>query len=164
MAEPRAAKDVRDKDIDSLLAAWRLLQSVRSVTLTVRDGGEGAYQAQGTGSVAIEMVGASKMVVRERGRWTDPRGAGTHYTDTLRWTLDHEAGMLRLEHLRRGPEAPVTVLELVADGVGGLIPLGPHLCGQDRYEGSLRLLDGEAEISWRVTGPSKNLEIRRRYH
>jgi hypothetical protein len=158
LAEPHAAKDT-----EALLAAWRLLQSVRSVTLTVWDGAADAFQAQGTGSVAIEVVGASQMVMRERGRWTDPRGSGTHYTDALRWTLDHDAGMLRLQHLRRGTEAPVTVLELIADGVGGLIPLGPHLCGKDRYEGSLRLLDGEAEVSWRVAGPGKNLEIRRRY-
>jgi hypothetical protein len=158
LSGPHAAQN-----IEPLLTAWRLLQSVRSVTLTVWDGAAGAIQAQGTGSVTIEVVGASQMVVRERGRWTGPRGAGAHYADALRWTLDHDAGMLRLQHLRRGPEVPVTILELVADGVGGLIPLGPHLCGQDRYEGSLRLLDAETEVSWRVTGPKKNLEIRRRY-
>lgn len=147
----------------SLLAVWNLLQSARSVTLSVWDVTTGTFQAQGTGSVAVETVGGSGLLVRERGRWTDPRGAGAHFTDALRWTLDTDGGVLRLEHMRHGPEKAVPLLELVADGDGLLTPLAPHLCGEDRYDGSVRTVAGVVEVTWKVTGPKKSVEIVRRY-
>ena len=150
-------------EIESLLSVWRLLQSVHSVDLSISDSDAGPAQIQGTGEVATEAVGGSELVIRERGRWSGPKGDGSHFTDSLRWTLDTEAGLLRLEHLRRGPDEPVMLMELVPDGRGLLTPLGPHLCGEDRYDGAMRVLDDGVEVSWKVTGPKKNMEIRRRY-
>jgi hypothetical protein len=149
--------------IDFLLAVWRRLQSARTVALLVRDADTGAPQAQGTGSVAVETAGGSQMVMRERGRWAAPRGAGAHFTDALRWTLDTDIFALRLEHVRRGLDQPVPLVELVDDGRGFLTPLAPYLCGEDRYDASVRVVDGVVEVAWRVTGPRKKQEILRRY-
>lgn len=149
--------------VEFLLAVWKRLAAARSVTLSVRDGATGVVQARGAGSVDVETVGGTEMVIRERGRWSAPRGPGAHFTDALRWTLDTDMAVLRLEHLRRGPDEPVPLVELVDDGEGGLEPLAPHLCGDDRYEGSLRMVDGVVEVAWRVTGPKKDQEIIRRY-
>ena len=149
--------------IDFLLAVWRRLQSARTVALLVRDADTGAPQAQGSGSVAVETTGGSEMVVRERGRWTTPRGAGAHFADALRWTLDTDIVALRLEHVRHGLDEPVPLVELVDDGRGLLTPLAPYLCGEDRYEASVNVVDGVVEVAWRVTGPRKNQEILRRY-
>jgi Family of unknown function (DUF6314) len=150
-------------EIEPLLAVWRRLQSARVVNLSVHDADTGAVQAQGTGSVTIDTTGGDGLVIRERGRWTGPHGVGAHFTDALRWTLDTEMAALRLEHVRHGPDEPVPLVELVADHEGGLTPLGPHLCGEDRYEGSVRLVEDAVLVTWRVTGPQKNQEIVRRY-
>lgn len=149
--------------IDSLLAVWGRLQAVRTVTLLVREADTGVARAQGTGSVVCQTTGGSELVIRERGRWAGPRGSGAHFTDALRWTLDTDMMMLRLEHVRRGPDEPVALLELVQDGYGHLTAVAPYLCGEDRYEGSVRVAEDVVEVTWKVTGPRKNQEILRRY-
>lgn len=148
---------------DSLLVAWKLLCDAQSVSVSVHDAGDGAVQARGSGSVSVEANGGAEVVIRERGRWAEPHGGGAHFTDALRWTLDTDMALLRLEHIRRGPEEPVVLVELADDGNGGLTPLSPFLCGDDRYEASIRIMDDVVEVAWRVTGPKKSHEIIRRY-
>ncbi len=148
---------------DAVHRAWLLLERSRSVTLFVRNGATGAVQAHGSGTVSVEPFGGSGMVMRERGRWSGPRGSGAHFADALRWTLDTDIGALRLEQIRRGPDEAAPLVEFVDDGSGSLTPLAPHLCGDDRYEGAVRFVDGVVEVAWRVVGPKKDQEIVRRY-
>lgn len=149
--------------MDPLLAAWRHLESARTVSLLVRDPETGAVQAQGTAEVTVEITGGWEMVLRERGRWTGPRGAGAHFTDALRWTLDTDMAVLRLEHVRHGVDEPVPLLELVHDGAASLTPVAPYQCAEDRYEGAVQVVAGGVEVAWKVTGPRKRQEILRHY-
>jgi uncharacterized protein DUF6314 len=92
--------------------------------------------------------------------------------DGLRWT---EEGRLRFG----GHDGPAgRRLAVVPAGGGWLVkfadgrPFHPlvldepvrHACGEDRYDGRYRLRDPDTlEVRWRVTGPSKDLEIETTY-
>ncbi len=81
------------------------------------------------------------------------------FSNTLRWILDRESGVISLEHLRLGPNAPVFLVRLVPKRNHFLISGESHLCGNDTYSAQVMWHQCSIRLSWRVIGPKKNEEI-----
>lgn len=90
---------------------------------------------------------------KERGK------ESTGFSNVFRWTLDRKAGVISLEHLRRGLDRPVFLFHLAPSGIQSLSSVDSHLCGDDTYFGQIHFDLYAFRLNWRVIGPKKNEEI-----
>lgn len=74
----------------------------------------------------------------------------------FRWTLDLNASLITLEHLRYGATRPVLLLNLTPTGVSTLESVDAHFCASDTYLGNISWNSDEIRLHWRVIGTSKN--------
>ena len=141
---------------------WARLGRVRRVRLTVElPGTNGAGGGLAAGSVESE-IREKHIVWRERGTWETGDLAGSRFFSALRWELVSPE-LIRLEHLRRGVDAPVALVSLSPDGANHWRETAPHLCGADRYHADLALTPDALHLVWRVTGPAKTYLLRTEY-
>jgi len=68
--------------------------------------------------------------------------------------------LVRLEHLRFGPSAPVLLFDMASGADGLWREVSPHQCSEDCYTASLRQEDGRLLLAWQVNGPQKKESIR----
>jgi hypothetical protein len=80
-----------------------------------------------------------------------------------RWTLI-EPELIRLEHLRFGPDRPVLLFDLAPDSDEVWISVTPHVCDQDCYTAKLRLDKDTIFLEWTVSGSTKQETIRYEYN
>ena len=91
-----------------LAEAWALLRSVRSVSFVARS--ETGTGWAGAGVIAVSEPRAGIVVFRESG-YVRPYGHGAiRFTNVFRWS--RLGDLLRLEHLRFGPDHPVVLFDL----------------------------------------------------
>ena len=141
---------------------WARLARVRTLQLTVElPSANGAGGGRAAGSVESEIVG-NRIVWRERGVWETGDLAGSRFFSALRWELVTPE-LIRLEHLRRGVDAPVALVSLSPEGADHWRETAPHLCGADSYHADLALTPDALHLVWRVTGPAKTYLLRTEY-
>lgn len=158
----RQPQKISKKEARALLhMAWQQLQRVRRVTFRAvsRASVELGWNGRGTGKVVAELQGEKRLLFKEQGHWDGKTGQEMNFSNVFRWTLDEEKGVIRLEHLRRGWNAPVFLFDLVPCGKGLLASLGAHQCASDSYFGEIELGDYNLQFSWRIIGTKKNEEI-----
>lgn len=144
-----------------LLALWQQLQDVTTLTSYVKTGfkQDGERMYIGRAQVVIDKTCANTLIFNETGFWEDEHGAHVYFSNVLRWTLDVQALVISLEHLRRGPKAPVFLFYLTPSTKHSLVSVNPYLCGEDTYCGQLHFDHQGLRLNWRVIGPKKNDEI-----
>lgn len=111
----------------------------------------------------MRVDGPSLLEWEEAGSWQESDERPTSFRNRLRWRWDVPHDTIRLHHLRLGPDRPVHLVDLVADGPDRLISAAPHLCAADRYLAELILGEGTFELRWQVNGPAKQYSLSTHY-
>jgi hypothetical protein len=144
-----------------LLSFWERLKIVKEVALDARtrskDGS--GWNGSGKGNVLVAQDSAAILTLHERGSWQVQQTQNMTFSNTFRWTLDLSAGMISLEHLRKGPNYPVFLFHLAPTGNQHLASVESHLCEEDVYMAQVAWDRHHIRLSWRVIGPKKNEEM-----
>lgn len=140
---------------------WERLIEVKEITFyaTTKSKEEGGWNGKGKGEVIIAKESDTTVIFNEKGSWKGENNREVDFTNIFRWTIDHQAGMISLEHLRRGVNHPVFLFYLVPTGSHTLASIDSHLCGGDAYFGQIFCDHHGVRLNWRVIGPKKNEEL-----
>lgn len=144
-----------------LFACWERLAKVNQLTFHSKSKAqeESGWQGKGRGEVVVIKENDNAILFNEKGNWqgkdTDPMG----FSNVFRWSLDSHAGIISLEHLRRGLNSPVFLFHLAPACSHSLASVDSHFCEGDVYFGQLQLDRNGLRLNWRVIGPKKNEEI-----
>lgn len=146
---------------DILLDFWERLLGVKELMFkaTTKSKEQKKENRQGNGIVVAEKRGDKELIFHEKGSWKGGHQEEVSFTNIFRWTLDLDAGVISLEHLRRGPEHPVFLFHLAPSGKYSLLSVDSHLCLGDTYFAQIRFPSLGFQLHWRVIGPKKNEEI-----
>jgi hypothetical protein len=142
---------------------WSLLKRVRSLRFDARTEAATGWEGVGTGTVVVSEPEAKIVVFEEAGTWQPsiPGRPTIGFSNIFRWTLVGD--VIRLEHLRFGPDVPVLLFD-VAEGEGGMWrEVSPHQCREDCYTAFLTVEGGQLAVAWSIVGPRKKESIRYRY-
>lgn len=139
-----------------LQAFWEKLMNVTQLTFHAKSKSkeEKGWNGKGEGEVVVTKEG-NTLIFNEKGIWHEEMD----FSNIFRWTLDRDAGVISLEHLRRGKDRPVFLFHLAPNGKQSLSSVDSHLCGGDAYFGQIRFDSHTMRLNWRVIGPKKNEEI-----
>jgi hypothetical protein len=151
---------------DPLLTSfWERLKIVKELALhaKTRSKDELGWNGSGKGNVLVALDSDGVMTFHERGSWQVQQSQNMTFSNTFRWTLDRDAGMISLEHLRLGPGNPVFLFHLVPTGNHLLASVDSHLCEEDVYLAQVSWDRQHIRLSWRVIGPKKNEEMEYHY-
>lgn len=147
--------------IQVLLAFWERLKGVSQLTFNAKTKSkeEAGWNGKGKGEVIIAREGNNVLVFNEKGTWQNKEGEEFGFSNVFRWTLDRQAGVISLEHLRRGPDYPIFLFYLAPSGKNSLASVDSHLCEGDTYFGQIHFDRHHLRLNWRVIGPKKNEEL-----
>jgi DNA-binding transcriptional ArsR family regulator len=150
-----------ENKLQVLLEFWDRLQTVKELTFHARSksGEENGWNGKGLGEVSKSKEGIHVLLFNEKGTWQSKKGNELSFSNVFRWTLDRRAGVISLEHLRRGPDHPVFLFHLAPSGKNSLTSVDSHLCDGDTYFGQIHFDRYSLRLNWRVIGPKKNEEI-----
>jgi hypothetical protein len=144
----------------TLKDAWDYLCAVRVLQLSARSNGPtSGWSGNGTGTVTVTITDTSTITFTERGSWIGDCGKQLDFNNCYRWMLVEDAGIIRLEHLRHGPDLPVLLLDLAPTDDAAFESVSSHRCGADSYSASMKLGNDVVYLRWRVKGPKKIAEI-----
>jgi hypothetical protein len=140
---------------------WEKLQTIKQFTRFAqsRSREENGWNGRGKGEVLISKQSETILVFHERGAWQTKQGQEIHFSNTFRWTLDRNVGMISLEHLRLGPDQPVFLFHLTPTSNHFLASVDSHLCEEDVYLATVPWDRHSIRLNWRVIGPKKNEEM-----
>lgn len=145
----------------SLLSFWDKLKTIRHFTRLAqsRSKEEKGWNGKGKGEVLVSQSTDTVLIFYERGSWQVKEGPDISFSNTFRWTLDREAGVISLEHLRLGPDHPVFLFHLTPTSSHLLASVDSHLCEEDVYLATVPWDRDAIRLNWRVIGPKKNEEM-----
>lgn len=145
----------------TLLAFWGKLQHIKQLSFNAlsKSKEELGWTGKGKGEVMISKEGHHVLVYTEKGSWLNKQGEQFSFSNVFRWTLDRHAGVISLEHLRRGVDHPVFLFHLAPSNAHSLSSVDSHLCKDDTYFGHMHFDAHGLCLNWRVIGPKKNEEI-----
>ena len=156
-------KSTEEKEQRSLIdEVWKKLGQVQTITFhaktKTKEANNNGMFGKGKGDVVIAGENNS-LTFTEKGSWKTDGGKEISFSNVFRWTLDRDASMISLEHLRRGKEHPVFLFHLVPTSTHALTSLDAHLCKGDSYFGELAMNEKHLQLHVRVIGPKKNEEM-----
>lgn len=156
----RTLNHKKEDTLHLLLSFWDKLAGVKQLTFNAKTKSkkESGWNGKGRGEVIVTKEGNS-MIFHEKGTWKDDGEKEIGFSNTFRWSLDLQAGMISLEHLRRGLGNPVFLFHLAPTGNNTLTSIDSHLCDGDMYFGQIFCDQYGLKLNWRVIGPKKNEEI-----
>ncbi|HEY2811697.1 MAG TPA: DUF6314 family protein [Rhabdochlamydiaceae bacterium] len=159
--DPRTSEPTPINKMRLLLTFWEKLIEVRQLTFHAKSLSkeERGSNGRGQGEVIIEKQSANTLIFQEKGVYQGKQGLEVSFSNVFRWTLDRSAGVISLEHLRRGPDHPVFLFHLAPSGKSSLSSIDSHLCEGDTYFGQIHFDNHGLRLSWRVIGPKKNETI-----
>lgn len=143
-----------------LKAAWNSLRAVRTLQFSAKFSSQtSGWNVTGNGKVIVGMVDNSTITFTESGKWRSDSGKEFDFNNVYRWTLDEDAGVIRLEHLRFGPNQPVYLFDLAPTDNITFQSVSPHCCGADLYTAIMEFKDEAIYLRWNVKGPKKDEQI-----
>lgn len=145
----------------ALFTCWERLSKVHLLTFNAKTNSkdDSGWNGKGKGEVSITREGDSVIVFSEKGTWQSKDSRQIDFSNVFRWSIDRHAGIISLEHLRRGPNNPVFLFHLVPSTMNSLTSADSHFCEGDVYFGKLFIDTHSLRLNWRVIGPKKNEEI-----
>lgn len=144
----------------SLSELWDTLARVRTVRFDAR-GDTPGWNGAGVGIVSVESA-ATVLVFSESGDWQPIIGRATRFSNVFRWTAT-SSEVIRLEHLRFGPDRPVLLFDIAPGPDGEWSSVKPHQCDRDCYAADLKVNDTGLMVRWVVSGPTKRDEMEYAY-
>jgi hypothetical protein len=146
---------------EGLLDFWGRLNKVEHLSFSAksRQNNERDFK-RGKADVQTSLSGPSGLIFNERGHWIQDQAA---FSNSFRWTLDLNASLITLEHLRYGLEHPVFLFHLTHTQPYILESVDAHLCGEDTYLGNIIWDHAKIEFHWRIIGTYKNDHLIYRY-
>ncbi len=137
---------------------WERLAAVKEISFKAKTKSteEGGWKGAGKGEVIVTREGDSVLIFNEKGSWKGESGQEISFSNIFRWTLDRAAGMISLEHLRRGWNHPVFLVNLAPSDNCILTSVDSHLCEGDLYFGQISYDQYGLQLNWRIIGPKKN--------
>jgi hypothetical protein len=144
-----------------ILSCFERLSLIKHLTFHARSKSkqEGSWNGHGNGEVSVTPEGRDILLFHEKGSWVTDSGKEIDFSNIFRWTLDRGAGLLSLEHLRRGINHPVFLFHLTPIAERSLRSVDSHLCEADAYFGQICYDPHSLRLHWRVIGPKKDEEI-----
>lgn len=144
-----------------LFTFWEKLKKVTLLTFNARTKSkeEWGWNGKGRGEVDVTREGDNTLIFNEKGTWQNKQAVEVNFSNVFRWTLDRFAGVISLEHLRRGPENPVFLFHLAPTSKHSLSSVDSHLCEGDTYFGQIHFDRYSLSLNWRVIGTKKNEEL-----
>lgn len=143
-----------------LLAFWDQLKLVKKLHFVAKSRQTfNTVHKTGKGEVSITSENSTTLLLQEKGLWQDE----TAFSNILRWTLDLDAKLISLEHLRYGPSNPVLLFHLTPTKPNLLESVDAHLCGNDTYLGSIQWDRKAIHFRWKILGPKKTEDLTYRY-
>lgn len=135
--------------------AWSLLRRVQRLRFEAHSESGTGWDGTGKGSVSLSEPAQGVVVFKESGSWQPSASdlPAIRFNNIFRWSSIGE--VLRLEHLRLGPDNPVLLFDLAPEKSGVWQAISPHQCREDSYTASLRVIEGQLLVAWYVVGPTK---------
>jgi hypothetical protein len=149
----------RSENDQILFVIWERLCTIKQLLFNAKTKSKEGWNGKGKGEVIVTPEGDSVLIFSEKGSWSGKQEKEIDFTNTFRWTLDRSAGMISLEHLRRGLNHPVFLFHMAPNGDHSLSSIDSHLCDGDAYFGQIFCDHRSLRLNWRVIGPKKNEEI-----
>ena len=135
---------------------WKQFRAVSILQFKSQSRSASGWTGQGIGIVKVREPSPDILLFEEVGSWR-LNEQELRFTNVFRWT--REENLLRLEHLRFGPEKPVFLFEMQCDTDEIWRSIAPHLCREDHYNASLHFADGRLFLNWTVRGPRHDDDI-----
>ncbi len=143
--------------LEVLLAFWEKLANVKQLNFNANSNANSEWN--GKGEVISTSSSRDVLIFNEKGTWACKPGVDVEFSNVFRWTLDRDAQMISLEHLRYGSLNPVFLFHLTPSGNHSLSSVDPHLCCKDSYFGQIHFNSHTIQFNWKVIGPRKNEEL-----
>lgn len=134
----------------ALHSFWERILQVRQMTIRTQTGEEAV------GEVKVKEEKPGVLIFTERGKWVKGVEQNMDFHNSLRWTFVFEDGLVRLEHLRHGPNHPIFLSHLTPISSRHLQSIDPHLCLGDCYFGRIEFQRQGIYLTWRVLSNLKN--------
>ena len=151
-------------DDQSLAALWSLLRSRTRVEITARSLADNfRWTGLGTGIVDVTEEGTHTLLFNERGRWNNPSHGNPAFSNIYRWKIAQSGQSIRLEHLRYGESNPVSLVDIIGDGIGSWSSQAPHRCNEDSCGIQIKQCGDTLHMKWTVRGPQKQQLIHINY-
>ena len=141
---------------------WFFLSRVQNLRFLARSELPTGWNGHGSGTVVVEQPTDDILIFWESGVWQPQGGGEVDFSNIFRWSR-LEAAVIRLEHLRYGPEQPVYLFDLTAQSDGEWKSVEPHLCREDVYAARLRYDEPSILMTWTITGPKKQERLEYSY-
>lgn len=138
--------------IQVLLSAWNQLAKIQQLVCHAKST---ELNRSGKAKVSVTNEESNVFVFHEKGSWSGKQEM--NFSNKFRWTLDLNAGVISLEHLRYA--SPVFLVNLVPFNDHLLTSLHSHVCKNDIYTGKMHLNKDHIHLHWQVMGPKKNEEL-----
>ena len=150
-----------EKNEQVVLKFWRKLSRVKQLSFhaKTKSRDDGGWNGRGKGDVVISKESDHILIFHEKGSWLNQDNQPIGFSNVFRWTLDRQAGLISLEHLRQGINNPVFLFHLLPSGLNSLSSIDSHLCAGDTYLGQIVCAQNSLRLKWRVIGPKKNEEL-----
>lgn len=144
-----------------LIDFWEKLCKVTRFTRLARSRTkeEKGWNGKGRGEVVVTKTSDTTLLFHERGAWQVNQGEDISFSNIFRWTIDRNAGVISLEHLRHGVDQPVFLFHLTPTSNRILASVDSHLCAEDVYLATAPWDRYSIRLNWRVIGPKKNDEM-----
>ncbi|MES1951685.1 hypothetical protein S4A8_12562 [Salinisphaera sp. S4-8] len=139
------------------------LAAIRRLRFTARPGPHSRTGWAGQGEAEVR-IGDDEDGLRfhESGTFTpEASGAPVAFRNVYRWQCHDDR--IALWHERFGREAAVWLFDLVAIRADMFVAADSHLCGADRYDARLTLVDAGFDLCWTIAGPHKDETLTYRY-
>lgn len=146
---------------EALPLLWQRLVQIRHLSFSAQSKAEqtSGWNGIGRAKVEIQQLTSHSLMFQEQGNWTSDDGKQYDFTNVFRWTWHATKQLITLEHLRRGPDHPVVLFELMPVNEARFETIHPFICRQDTYLAHLYCDRHFIQLHWRVLGPRKNEEI-----
>ncbi len=166
--KPRIAlNEERERDRDrrkELQKFWEKLSCIRQLSFSVKTR-QGQEQSTRTGRADVIVTSPSPavLVFQEKGYWLLDHQIDTAFSNSFRWSLDLNASLISIEHLRYGTANPVFLFHLTPTKFHVLESVDAHLCAEDTYLGNIAWNEKNIDFHWRIIGPHKNNHLTYHY-
>lgn len=140
---------------------WEKLTRIQTMCFSAKSKmpGNTGWNGLGKGTVEVKKIDDYSMTFHEKGSWVSEENKQMDFRNIFRWTYHPTQGLVSLEHLRFGPQNPVTLFDLIPVDLNLLESMDAHVCENDTYFGQVRCDKHFIQFNWRVIGPKKNEEI-----
>lgn len=138
---------------------WDRLSTISCLQFKATSESTTGWNGEGRGSIQVEMPVEHVILFSESGHWTPQGSTAIAFRNVFRWTLDPQASIIRLEHLRFGPDNPVFLFELQPTTPSFWNTVSAHLCDKDTYDAVLHITPDALIMHWTIQGPAKNESI-----